>query len=772
LDEQELIEEASIKGSEHKDKVSSSKIQEVDTAVIKLEEENSNLTATITKLKLENERMRGKYMSVQEENKELKEKVQDLNAELQTVIDLSQKESKGFDITQEEIKRANEEINTLKQEKQDTAIIIEELQKRGQHSIKLKEDYEHLKNINKELELELKIMLENSKKTNEELSNYKSTLLTLQELSLKIEALESEIIRRDEVIKKLQVKNKEGKDIEVTYTDSKQAFISGDSVHVNTRISQLQDLIGETSEGIRSLRESNMIENDNKEIERLKVENKKLSSRVIKLEEENTELSRTMAELEQSKSNSTEEQLHEELKKSNEEIIELREKNEESNKKVQELLKNKIESTNKVFKLEKELEELYKVSKSVGKLEEELKVRNEKLLQLESENAQLNVTLQEMNHESLLDLKVKSKEKDEKLKELHEKILNEYKVNEEYDKKIKQLQDFSKVLQEENSQMKKLLHDSNLEKDEIQVEYRKTKQSKDITELNELINNIREENEQLTSNNYKGASMVNSKEDERVVQEQIRVLKHELTVNIHKRITISFKELVQKLSVSFEPSLNDIVAQFEVMYKRLDSLNRKIPKRLLIHKLTSTKAVQVNELIERVKTHTVVQSPERIKSYSKGNYDWGLINELRILRQENEYLHNKIANYPVDVAVLKKELERIQKNSAITINELKIQNHKWMLNLKKCIEEFRKVQDEVAALKGERADTSRYIYQLKLRLANMQILFNGCSNRNCILENNSMIQHEKIEELESEIRTITKERASSAYGRQKSSLME
>ena len=59
---------------------------------------------------------------------------------------------------------------------------------------------------------------------------------------------------------------------------------------------------------------------------------------------------------------------------------------------------------------------------------------------------------------------------------------------------------------------------------------------------------------------------------------------------------------------------------------------------------------------------------------------------------------------------------------------------------------------ELTKLKGERADTNGYISQLQLRLANLQMMYNQCGKRNCFLENNSISQIEKIEELESEIR--------------------
>jgi len=816
------IEENLLKISNESDKKHEEDIHQVllnqvkdkDDIVIKLGEENSNLANTVAKLKLENEQMREEYVGVLNENKELKNTMQDLNAELQTAIDLSQKKSIGFDITQEEIKRANEEINKLRQEKQDTAIIIEELQKRGEYSAKLKEDNENLQNKHRELEQRLEEMVEDSKKAEEELSNYKDTLVALQQANIKVKELEDEITQKDDVIKELQKSieqtKEESKKIKATQTDSKKikervTHISEDSIGVNMKIDQLQELIEERSEGIKSLRKFNKDENE--EIERLRIENKKLSTRVTELGEENTELRKTVAELEhnneqQNKSIAEEcnakEQLLEELKKANEQTIKLREKNEENNKKTQDLLKNKIETTNKMFKLEKELEEFHKASKFVNKLEDENTLLKATLQEANKEDAinkleeEKELALVEVNklRKEVSDLKVMNEKKDNKLKELQEKALNERKMNdvlkEEYDKKIKQLQDFSRTLQQENSQIRKTLHDTNTERDEIQIEYKKAKESKGeaAIELKEIINNIREENKKLASGIYKGEDIKykNILEDEETVQQQIKVLEHELSINISKKMVVAVKELVHKLNIGFEHSLNDIATQLEIMYKKLDLLNKRISKRLFSYKPTSTKisssarketkAVQINESMERVKTHTITQSPERIKSYEKTNYDWRLISELRILRQENIYLQNKITNYPVDVAILKKELERVQKNSATTIHELKLQNKKWMLSLKKCIEEFRKVQDEVAALKGEKIDTNGYIYQLKLRLANMQILFNGCSQRNCILENNTMIQREKIEELEGEIRTIKKERASSAYERQKKFLGE
>ena len=87
----------------------------------------------------------------------------------------------------------------------------------------------------------------------------------------------------------------------------------------------------------------------------------------------------------------------------------------------------------------------------------------------------------------------------------------------------------------------------------------------------------------------------------------------------------------------------------------------------------------------------------------------------------------------------------LETNTNITITELKVQKQKWRQNLKKCIQEFKRVQGELEQVKAERDNSINKSIELKQRLRKANT---RNKQRNQSLGNVMSMQQNKIDTFE------------------------
>ena len=234
--------------------------------------------------------------------------------------------------------------------------------------------------------------------------------------------------------------------------------------------------------------------------------------------------------------------------------------------------------------------------------------------------------------------------------------------------------------------------------------------------------------------------------------------KHELSVkeNDKKEILAKTEKYVKQID-GLKESVKNIKAKFRAQLSlsmkninnRLNSLNKQIEN---VMKLVNGKPkinfpglrTATTPQAHRPKIHSHTKSSFAERSFIIPDCERNLINELNELRRENVTLKQRLYSYPIDIEILKKKIITIQKTSSTTIYELQIQNNKWKTSFEKCIQDYKKLQNNFTILKVEHVDSSDYIRELQFRLENMKMMYNYCGKRNCELESGVAAQKEKI----------------------------